>query len=71
MLHQKDPIAFPYSHSGVDISEILVHMFTGKAIGNIVFNCTNCGVSFKGTVHPNLQVYTQLTKRNIQQFKNI
>jgi hypothetical protein len=45
MLHQKDPIAFPYGHSGVNISEILVRMFTGKAIGNIVFNCTNCGVS--------------------------
>ena len=45
MLHQKDPIAFSYGHSGVDISEILVRMFTGKAIGNIVFNCTNCGAS--------------------------
>ena len=45
MLHQKDPIAFPYGHSGVDISEILVRMFTGKAIGTIIFNCTNCGAS--------------------------
>ena len=45
MLHQKDSAAFPYGTSGVDISELLIHMFTGKAIGNITFKCTNCGNS--------------------------
>ena len=45
LLHRKDPIAFPYGTRGVDISELLLHMFTEKSIGKIIFNCENCGVS--------------------------
>ena len=45
LLHCKDPIAFPYGTHGVDISDLLLHIFTGKSIGKIIFNCENCGVS--------------------------
>ena len=45
LLHHKDPIAFPYGSHGVDISDLLLHMFTGKSIGKIIFNCENCGQS--------------------------
>ena len=45
LLHHKDPISFPYGIHGVDISDLLLHMFTGKSIGKIIFNCENCGVS--------------------------
>lgn len=45
ILYKKDSSAFPYGTSGVDISELLLRMFTGKSIGKILFNCTNCGAS--------------------------
>jgi hypothetical protein len=49
LLHHKDPIAFPYGTHGVDISDLLLHIFTGKSIGKIIFNCGNCGVSSTST----------------------
>ena len=45
LLHLKDPIAFSYGTLGVDINDLLLHMFTGKSIGKILFNCENCGIS--------------------------
>ena len=35
ILYKKDPSAFPYGTSGVDISELLLRIFTGKSIGKI------------------------------------
>ena len=45
ILHHKDPTAFPYGTNGVDISDLLLHMFTEKSIGKIIFNCEKCSVS--------------------------
>ena len=45
LLHHRDPIAFPYGTQGVDMGDLLLHMFTGKSIGKIIFNCENCGIS--------------------------
>ena len=45
LLHNKDPVAFPYGTSGVDISELFLHMFTGKSIGKLKYNCTECGTA--------------------------
>ena len=45
LLHQRNPTAFPNGTHGVDIGDLLLHMFTGKSIGKIIFNCENCGVS--------------------------
>ncbi len=45
LLYNKDPVAFPYGTTGVDISELFLHMFTGKTVGKIIFNCINCGTS--------------------------
>ena len=45
LLHHKNPIAFPYGTNGVDMSDLLLHMFTGKSIGKILYNCENCGIS--------------------------
>jgi hypothetical protein len=42
LLRNKDPVAFPYGASGVDISELFLHMFTGKSIGKLKYNCTEC-----------------------------
>ena len=44
-LHKKDPAAFPYSTSGIDISDLLLYIFASKGIGKISYNCTNCGAS--------------------------
>ena len=33
LLHHINPIAFPFGTHGVDISDLLLHMFTGKTIG--------------------------------------
>lgn len=41
LLHHRNPIAFPFGTHGVDISDLLLHMFTGKTIGKIIFNCEN------------------------------
>ena len=41
----KNPVAFPYGTSGVDISELFLHMFTGKSIGKVKYNCTECGTA--------------------------
>jgi hypothetical protein len=45
LLHHKNPIAFPYGANGVDISDLLLYIFTEKSIGKIIFNCGNCGIS--------------------------
>ena len=44
-LNRKDPAAFPYGTSGVDISDLLLYIFASKGIGKILYNCTNCGAS--------------------------
>ena len=49
LLHNKDPVAFPYGKNGVDMSDLLLRMFTGKTIGKILYNCTNCGTSSTST----------------------
>ena len=45
LLHHKNPIAFPYGTNGVDMGDLLLHMFTGKSIGKILYDCENCGIS--------------------------
>ena len=45
ILHKKDPVAFPHGTSGVDISDLFVYMFTGKSIGKLKYNCTECGTA--------------------------
>ena len=45
LLRIKYPVAFPYGTSGVDISDLLVYMFTGKSIGKLKYNCTECGTA--------------------------
>ena len=49
LLRKKDPVAFPYGISGVDISELFLHMFTGKSIGKIKYNCTECSTASTST----------------------
>ena len=66
LLHYKDPIAFPYGNHGVDISDLLLHMFTGKSIGKIIFNCENCGVS-----RTSASRVTSLFSITIQRFSTI
>ena len=41
----KYPVAFPYGTSGVDISDLFVYMFTGKSVGKLNYNCTECGTA--------------------------
>lgn len=48
-MRNKDPIAFPYGTSGVDMSELFLHMFTGKSIGKLKYNCTECGTASTST----------------------
>ena len=45
ILRIKDPVAFPYGTSGVDMSELFVYMFTGKSTGRFKYNCTECGTA--------------------------
>jgi len=45
LLRNKDPVAFPYGTTGVDISELFLHMFTGKSIGKLIYNCLECGTT--------------------------
>ena len=45
LLCVKNPVAFQHGTSGVDISELLVYMFTGRTIGKIKYNCTECGTA--------------------------
>ena len=45
LLHNRNSVGFPYGPNGLDMSDLLVYMFTGKSIGKIIYNCTNCGVS--------------------------
>ena len=49
-LHKKDPAAFPYGTSGVDISDLLLYIFASKGIGKILYNCTNCGASTNSAI---------------------
>jgi hypothetical protein len=66
LLHQKNPIAFPYGAHGVDISDLLLYMFTEKSIGKIIFNCENCGVSRTST-----SKLTSLFSITLQRFPTI
>ena len=66
LLHQKNPIAFPYGAHGVDISDLLLYMFTEKSIGKIIFNCENCGVSKTST-----SKLTSLFSITLQRFPTI
>ena len=45
LLHIKNPVAFPNGTTGVDISDLLVYMFTGRSVGQIKYNCTECGTA--------------------------
>ena len=45
LLHIKNPVAFPNGTNGVDISDLLVYMFTGRSVGQIKYNCTECGTA--------------------------
>jgi hypothetical protein len=45
LLRIKYPVSFPYGSTGVDISELFLYMFTGKSIGKLKFNCTECGTA--------------------------
>ena len=45
LLRNKYPVAFPYGTSGVDISDLFVYMFTGKSVGKLKYNCTECGTT--------------------------
>ena len=42
-MRNKYPAAFPYGTSGVDISDLFVYIFTGKLVGKLNYNCTECG----------------------------
>jgi hypothetical protein len=45
LLRIKNPVAFPNGTTGVDISDLLVYMFTGRSVGQIKYNCTECGTA--------------------------
>ena len=45
LLRIKSPAAFPYGSSGVDISDLFLYMFTGKSVGKLKYNCTDCATS--------------------------
>jgi hypothetical protein len=49
LLRIKDPVAFPYGATGVDISELYLRMFTGKTIGKSEYNCTECGTASRSS----------------------
>ena len=49
LLRIRYPAAFPYGTSGVDISELFFYMFTGKSIGKLKYNCTQCGTASTST----------------------
>jgi hypothetical protein len=49
LLRNKYPVAFPYGTSGVDILDLLVYMFTGKSVGKLKYNCTECGTTSTST----------------------
>ena len=38
-------MAFPNGTTGVDISDLLAYMFTGRSVGQIKYNCTECGTA--------------------------
>jgi len=44
-LHNKYPVAFPYGTAGVDITDLFFYMFTGKSVGKLKYNCTECGTA--------------------------
>jgi Helitron helicase-like domain at N-terminus/PIF1-like helicase len=50
LLRNRYPVVFPYGTTGVDISDLLVYMFTGKAVGKLKYNCTECGTSSTSTI---------------------
>ena len=49
LLRNKYSVAFPYGTSGVDISDLFVYMFTGKSVGKLKYNCTECGTTSTST----------------------
>ena len=68
MLHNKDPVAFPYGKSGVDISDLFIYMFTGKSIRKLKYNCTECGtVSTSATKVTSLFTITHKWYNSIQE----
>ena len=68
LLRIKYPVAFPYGTTGVDISELFVYMFTGKSVGKLKYNCTDCGTaSTSSTKVTSLFTITQKRYNSIQE----
>src|SRR6202522_2966951 len=68
LLHNKYPVAFPHGTSGVDISDLFVHMFTGKSVGKLKYNCTECGTALtSATKVTSLFTITQKRYNSIQE----
>ena len=68
LLHIKNPVAFPNGTTGVDISDLLVYMFTGRSVGQIKCNCIECGTALtSATKVTSLQSHGN----DIVQFRNI
>src|ERR1700678_3290838 len=45
LLHIKNSVALPNGTTGVDMSDLLVYMFTGRSVGQIKYKCTECGTA--------------------------
>ena len=68
LLRNKYPVAFPHGTSGVDISDLFVYMFTGKSVGKLKYNCTECGtVLTSATKVTSLFTITQKRYNSIQE----
>ena len=68
LLRNKYPVAFPHGTSGVDISDLFVHMFTGKSVGKLKYNCTECGTTLtSATKVTSLFTITQKRYNSIQE----
>ena len=68
LLRNKYPVAFPHGTSGVDISDLFVHMFTGKSVGKLKYNCTECGTALtSATKVTSLFTITQKRYNSIQE----
>ena len=68
LLHNKYPVAFPYGTTGVDILDLFVYMFTGKSVGKLRYNCTDCDTtSISATKVTSLFTITRKQYNSIQE----
>ena len=68
LLRNKDPVAFPYGTAGVDMTDLCMYMFTGRSIGKLKYNCTECGtVSTSATKVTSLFTITHKKYNSIQE----